>query len=105
MTEILYIINLNPPCSQVFEDGSSYRGRLKLLGRTIVKSYYDATHDDIEVDHNSDQAVAVIKDKVTAILQDSSFLRATEPDENVSFKNPFTSWSYSHAKWLILSID
>lgn len=37
----------------------------------------------------------VIRDGVTALLQNSSFLLATELDENVSFENPFMSTSRS----------
>jgi hypothetical protein len=73
---------------KVFEDGSTHRGRLKLLGRIIVKTYYeDVLQPDITEGHNSDQATMIIRDKVTTILDDSSFLLASEPDENVSFKN------------------
>jgi hypothetical protein len=85
-----------PVVSQVFEDGASYRGRLKLLGRTIVKLYYgDLLQADITEGHNSDQAMMIIRDNVTATLQDSSFLLG-EPDGNVSFENPFMSRSRRH---------
>jgi hypothetical protein len=78
-----------PFISQVFEDGSTYRGRLKLLGRTIVKAYYgDTLQPNIMEGHNSDQAMIIVRDNVTTILEDSSFLLATEPDENVSFETP-----------------
>ena len=73
--------------SQVFEDGSTYRGRLKLLGRIVVKAYYrDTLQPDIVEGHNSDQVRMVVRDNVTKILEDSSFLCATELDENVSLK-------------------
>jgi hypothetical protein len=87
-----------PVVSQVFEDGASYHGRLKLLGRTIVKEYYeDVLQPNIMEGHNSDQAMMIVRDNVTATLQDSSFLLAAEPDENVRFKNPFMYRRYSHA--------
>lgn len=37
--------------------------------------------------HNSDQAMMVVRDNVTKTLDDSSFLLAAEPDENVSDEN------------------
>jgi hypothetical protein len=74
-----------PRLFQVFEDGSSYRGRLKLLSRTIVKACYkDIIQPNIMEDHNSDQAAMVVRDNVTKSLNDSSFLLAAELDENVS---------------------
>lgn len=73
---------------QVFEDGSTYRGRLKLLGRTVVKACYeDLLQPEIMECHNSDQAEMVVRDNVTKALGDSSFLLAAELDENVSFEN------------------
>jgi hypothetical protein len=76
-----------PLLFQVFEDGATYRGRLKLIGRTVVKAYYqDILQPDITECHNSDQAAAAVRDGVSQILDDSSFLLAAEPDENVSFK-------------------
>jgi hypothetical protein len=75
-----------------------YNGRLKLLGRTIVKEYYeDVLQPNIMEGHNSDQAMMIVRDNVTATLQDSSFLLAAEPDENVRFENPFMYRRYSHA--------
>jgi hypothetical protein len=85
-----------PIVSQVFEDGATYRGRLKTLGRTVVKMFYaDLLQPDITEGHNSDQVLMVIKDNVTTALADSSFLLATERDENVSNEN------YSHIKLFI----
>lgn len=84
---------LIPLIPQVFEDGSTYRGRLKTLGRNVVKACYkDTIQPDIEECHNSDQAKIVVRDNVANILKDSLFLLATKPDENVSFDN------HSHAK-------
>lgn len=37
--------------------------------------------------HNSDQEARIIGDKVNDILEDSSFLLASELDENVSFES------------------
>ena len=62
---------------------------MKLLGHMIVKVYYDELHHNITEGHNSDQVMMVVRDNVTAILQDSSFLLASELNENVSFKNTF----------------
>lgn len=77
-----------PLISQVFQDGSTYRGRLKLLCRVIVKACYeDMLHPNIVEGHNSDQAIMTVRDNVTKILQDSTFLLATEPDENVSLNS------------------
>ena len=74
--------------SQVFEDSSTYCGHLKLLGHVVVKTCYEDTlKPNIMECHNLDQAMMVIRDNVTNILQDSSFLLATEPDENVSFES------------------
>ena len=74
--------------SQVFQDGSTYRGRLKLLCRVVVKACYeDMLQPNIVEGHNSDQAIMTIRDNVTKILQDSTFLLATEPDENVSLNS------------------
>ena len=71
---------------QVFEDGATHCGRLKTLSRTIVKSCYkDVLDPDIMDDHNSNQAAMVVSNNVTKILENSLFLVATEPDENVSF--------------------
>ena len=93
---VLTLLAFLPLVSQVFEDGSTYRGRLKLLSRTVVKACYeDILRPDIMEGHNSDQAAIIVRDNVTKILEDSSFLLATEPDENVSFEN------YSHANRLI----
>lgn len=73
---------------KVFEDGSTHRGRLKSLGRTVVKSFYgDVLRPDIMEGHNSDQEARIIGDKVNDILEDSSFLLASELDENVSFES------------------
>ena len=73
---------------QVFEDGSTYRGRLKFLGRTIVKSCYEnILNPNIMEDHNSDQASMIVRDNVAETLRESTFLLAAELDENVSFKN------------------
>ena len=73
---------------QVFEDGATHRGRLKTLGRTIVKAFYeDILQPNIMDGHNSDQAMMVVRDNVTKTLDDSSFLLAAEPDENVSDEN------------------
>ncbi|KAF8811157.1 hypothetical protein BYT27DRAFT_7208610 [Phlegmacium glaucopus] len=67
----------------VFEDGSTYRGRLKTLGRSIVKLYYkDALEPDIRINHNSDQQAETIRENVASLLKDSLFLLATELDEN-----------------------
>lgn len=84
---------------QVFEDGSTYRGRLKLLSRTVVKACYeDVLQPNIMDGHNSDQAATIVRDNVTKILDDSTFLLAAEPDENVSFEN-----HYSAKWWIFLS--
>ena len=40
---------------------------------------------DIVEGHNLDQAIMTIRDNVTKILQDLTFLLATKPNENVSF--------------------
>lgn len=70
---------------QVFEDGSTYRGRLKILGRIIVKAYYkNLLEPNITECHNSDQVTKLVQENVNKVLEDSSFLRAAEADENVS---------------------
>ena len=80
----------NSLISQVFEDGSTYRGRLKLLGRSIVKIHYEDTlQPNIMNGCNSDQAMMMVRDNVAKILNDSSFLISNELDENVSFENHF----------------
>ena len=77
-----------PLLFQVFEDGSTYRGRLKALTRTIVKTCYaDIIQPNIMEGHNSDQAAMVVRDNVSKTLKDSSFLRAAQLDDNVSFEN------------------
>jgi len=89
-SEIFRILSTFIPLFQVFEDGSTYRGRLKSLCRTTVKACYkDILQPDIMEDLNSDQATRIVRDNVSKILNDSSFLLAAEPDENVSFENYF----------------
>ena len=47
--------------SQVFQDGSTYRGRLKLLCRVVVKACYeDMLQPNIVEGHNLDQAIMIM---------------------------------------------
>jgi hypothetical protein len=72
------------PCFQIFEDGAAYRGRLKIMGRDVIKLHYRAALDpEIEGDHNSDQREQVIAENVKKLLDESLFLQGP-PDSNVS---------------------
>ena len=59
----------------MFNDGASWRGRLKTKARLLVNHHYnDALSPDIsELGGGQAEYYGVIKDKVTALL-DSSFL-------------------------------
>jgi hypothetical protein len=69
---------------QVFEDGATYRGRLKTLGRQIVKALYsDAISPYIDYNLNSDQYAHLVGQNITELLEESTFLLAKELDMNV----------------------
>ena len=72
------------PCFQIFEDGATYRGRMKSMGREVVKIHYRAAlYPVIDYCHNSDQREQIISDNVKKLIEDSLFLQGP-PDVNVS---------------------
>jgi hypothetical protein len=75
---------LNVNC-QIFEDGASYRGRMKYMARDFVKFHYkDAIFPSIDICHNSDQREEIIADNVRKLVTESLFLQGP-PDLQVSF--------------------
>lgn len=69
---------------QIFEDGATYHGRLKTLGRHIVKSFYsDMIFPNVDGNLNSDQYHQLVSQNVTGLLSEASFLLAREHDEQV----------------------
>lgn len=69
--------------SQVFNDGASYRGRLKTKARDIVEIFYaDALRPSV-MECNSDQYQQMVAKNVKSLLDDSSFLLAPELDDQV----------------------
>jgi hypothetical protein len=74
---------------QIFEDGASYRGRLKTMAREVVKFYYkDAFNSDIEHCHNSDQRDNAISKKIKKLIDESLFLQGP-PDIEVNSSPSF----------------
>ena len=77
------------PCTllirpQIFEDGATYRGRLKALGRQLTKTLYsDVIAPEVVFDCNSDQYARVAGESVTEFLTQSKFLLAKERDKHV----------------------
>ena len=68
----------------VFEDGATYRGRLKTLGRHVVKSFYaDMIFPNVDGNLNSDQYHQLVLQNVTGLLSEASFLLVRECDEQV----------------------
>lgn len=80
---ILYLVI--PSLLQIFEDGAAYRGRLKALGRDVIKIHFRAELDPvIEYDHNSSQREKIIADNITKTIEESLFLQGPL-DRKVSF--------------------
>jgi len=72
---------------QIFEEGSTHRGRLKAMGRGVVKTHYSdalTPRFDISDGCNSDQYNALIRQQITQLLDKSSFMLGLQRDENVS---------------------
>ena len=70
---------------QIFEDGATYRGRMKTLARQVVSFHYKAKLDPIiEHCHNLDQRDEAISRNVRQLIEESLFLQGP-PDANASF--------------------
>lgn len=79
-TQLVWLIS----CCQIFEDGAAYRGRMKSMGRDVVKIHYRAElYPDIDICHNSNQRDGIIADNVKKLTEGSLFLQGPA-DVNVS---------------------
>lgn len=79
------ILLLADSCCQIFEDGASYRGRMKGIARDIVTLHYkNELFPVIEHCHNSNQRDEVVAENVKNLLDESLFLQGPR-DNNVSF--------------------
>jgi hypothetical protein len=59
---------------QIFEDGAAYRGRLKTMGRDIIKIHFQAElNPDIEHCHNSNQRDEAIAGNVKKLIDKIPF--------------------------------
>ena len=64
------------PYFQIFEDGAAYRGRLKAMGRKVIKLHYRAyLNPDIDISHNSSQREDAIADNLRKLIDESLFLQ------------------------------
>jgi hypothetical protein len=84
LLEPTVIVSAFKSIPQVFEDGATYRGRLKALGRHVIKTFYsDMISPTCESNLNSDQYTRLIGENVTGLLEESTFLLAKELDGQV----------------------
>ena len=67
---------------QIFEDGASYRSRLKSLARDVVKFHYkDAFDAKIEGCHNSDQRDEAISQNIKKLIDGVFFIQGPKDVE------------------------
>ncbi|KAH9027023.1 hypothetical protein EDB85DRAFT_2148836 [Lactarius pseudohatsudake] len=83
-----YHVDHSSMTAVIFDDGASYRGRMKTMARDIVKSHFKAELEpSLAFDHNSSEEAQAISDAVRNCLQNSLFLVGPKLDENGRTEN------------------
>jgi hypothetical protein len=86
VTRIFVIITTDVVDCQIFEDGACNRGRLKVMGRDVVKEFFsDQIEPSMPFGHNSAQQVEAVAEAVREVIDGSLFLKGPDLDANVSF--------------------
>ncbi|KAH9164867.1 hypothetical protein EDB89DRAFT_1911835 [Lactarius sanguifluus] len=84
LNDTTYHVDHSNMTALIFDDGPSYRGRMKTMARDIVKSHFKAElNPSLTFGHNSSEQAQVISDAVRNTLQNSLFLVGPELDENI----------------------
>ncbi|KAH9023796.1 hypothetical protein EDB85DRAFT_2150948 [Lactarius pseudohatsudake] len=77
-----YHVDHSSMTAVIFDDGASYRGRMKTMARDIVKSHFKAELEpSLAFDHNSSEEAQAISDAVRNCLQNSLFLVGPKLDD------------------------
>ena len=77
---------------QVFEEGTTSRGRMKTTARDVVRLFYkDDLYPDLDFCHNSAQLEELVADNVKKLLKDSRFHIGLKLDAQV---NPLLCHSF-----------
>ncbi|KAH9159459.1 hypothetical protein EDB89DRAFT_2083809 [Lactarius sanguifluus] len=88
LNDTTYHVDHSNMTALIFDDGPSYRGRMKTMARDIVKSHFKAElNPSLTFGHNSSEQAQVISDAVRNTLQNSLFLVGPELDENGRTEN------------------
>jgi hypothetical protein len=70
--------------NQIFQDGASYRSRLKALAANLVAVHYKTELEpEINYPHNELEYWELVSRNVDALLKNGMFLRGATHDENV----------------------
>ncbi|KAH9167798.1 hypothetical protein EDB89DRAFT_2074550 [Lactarius sanguifluus] len=88
INDTTYQVDHSNMTAVIFDDGASYRGRMKTMARDIVKSHFKAELEpSLTYGHNSSEQAQVISDAVKNCLRNSLFLVGPKLDENGRTEN------------------